>query len=150
MAHCKAGDMAGTLQHRLRALISRSSNEVMPRGQADELARLRDQLRQQRRSNLEMKQMLKNQVLAIKAARPFNTSERQYDAQLHTRRHALQDECRERVSGEEFKMRAELRQILQRESALCRQLTQSLEADQKVYDALQTSAEREQRLLSEA
>ena len=41
----QTGDMAGTLQHEVRALISRASSpEAIPHGQADELARLREQL----------------------------------------------------------------------------------------------------------
>ena len=53
----QAGDMAGALQHGVRALISRTRSPEVT-GQADELARVREQLRRQRQSNLEMKHML--------------------------------------------------------------------------------------------
>ena len=58
------GDMAGTLQHGVRA---RFCLTISPDLQADELAHLREQLQRQRRSNLEMKQVLKNEALAIDA-----------------------------------------------------------------------------------
>ena len=51
----------GTLQQGVRGLIFRTSSpDVIPQEPADELARLREQLHRQRRSNLEMKQMLQN------------------------------------------------------------------------------------------
>ena len=52
----------------MRALSSRTSSAaVILQERADELARLREQLHRQRRNNLEMKQMLQNQALAIDA-----------------------------------------------------------------------------------
>ena len=152
------GDMAGILQRGVRALTSRARNpDVIPQGPADELARLREQLHNQRRNNLEMKQTLQNQALEIDAyqhkwqlagqeAQSFgqparndsedfvccdlvaverfeSTLQKEYDAQLHTRMHALQDECRDHVTGNELKMRAELQQAPQHEFALCRQST---------------------------
>ena len=57
----QAGDMAGTLQHGVRTLIPcASSPDVISQGQADEFARLREQLRRKRQINFEMKQMLQN------------------------------------------------------------------------------------------
>ena len=66
--------------------------------------------------------------------------------------HALQDECRDRVTGEELKMQIELQHALEHESALCKQSAQSLEAslDQRVHESLHHSAERKQRFVTEA
>ena len=53
--------------------------------------------------------------------------QRQYDGQLRSRVHALQDERRDRVGQEEDKLRKELQQALTQESSMCRdQLQQAL------------------------
>ena len=89
----------------------------------------------------------------LAAVQSFESSlQKEHDTQLHTRMHALQDERRDHVTGEELKVCAELHHALERESALCRQFGQSLEAslDQKDHESLHDSAEREQRFVTEA
>ena len=83
----QAGDMAGTLQHAVRALTARaSSTEELPRGQADELPRLRDELHQLRQSNLK-----RSRCRRIKRSRltPFSTSGSLVDKKHRALRSAL-------------------------------------------------------------
>ena len=89
----------------------------------------------------------------LAAVQHFESSlQKEHDTQIHARMHALQDECRDHVAGEELKTRAELQHAPEHESALCRQSAQTLEAslNQRVRESLRDSTEREQLFLTEA
>ena len=158
----QAGNMAGDLQHNVRALMVRASSPMPVSDGRDEVSSLRQQLRhQQQQAHKELQTMLRNQALAIEtfqskwqmagqeahafiartraqsedfvraeltAAQRFEDSlQRQYDGQLRSHVHALQDECREHVGQEEDKMRKELQHALTQESSVCHdQLQQAL------------------------
>ena len=97
----------------------------------DEVASLRKQLRHQQQAHREMQTMLKSEDFVraeLTAAQRFEDSlQRQYDGQLRSHVHALQDECLDRVGQEEDKLRKELQQALTQESSICRdQLHQTL------------------------
>ena len=62
----QAGNMAGDLQHNVRALMVRASSPMPVADGHDEVARLRQPLRHQHQTHREMQTMLKNQTLAIK------------------------------------------------------------------------------------
>ena len=127
----QAGNMAGDLQHNVRALMVRASSPVPVSDGRDEVSSLGQQLRHQQQAHKELQTMLRNQALAIEtfqsewrmagqeahafiartlalsedfvraeltAAQRFEDSlQRQYDGQLKSHVHALQDECREHV-----------------------------------------------------
>ena len=61
----RAGNMAGDLQHNVRALMLRLSSLMPVPDGHDEVARLRKQLRHQQQTHREMQTMFKNQTLAI-------------------------------------------------------------------------------------
>ena len=146
----QAGNMAGDLQHNVRALMLRASSPMPILDGHDEVASPRKHLRHQQQTHRE----LKNQALAIEAfqskwqmvgqkahafvAKSRSQSEdfvrvellevqrfedslqRQYDGQLRSHVHALQDECRDHVGQEEHELRKELQQALNQESNMCR------------------------------
>ena len=64
----------------------------------------------------------------LMAAHRFKDSlQHQYDGQLRSHAHALQDECRDHVGQEEDELHKELQQALTQESSMCRdQLHQTL------------------------
>ena len=65
----QAGNVAGDLQHNVRALMVRASSPMpIPDGH-DEVSNLRKQLRHQQQTHRELQTMLKNQALAIKISR---------------------------------------------------------------------------------
>ena len=61
----EAGNMAGDLQHNVRALMLRASSPMPVSDGHDEVASLRKQLRRQQQAHREVQTMLKNQALAI-------------------------------------------------------------------------------------
>ena len=75
----------------------------------------------------------------LTAVQHFEDSlQRQYDGQLKSHVHALQDECREHVGQEEDKMRKELQHALTHESSVCHdQLQQKEYADAAAHQEVE-------------
>ena len=63
----QAGNMAGDLQHNVRALMVRASSPTPVLDGHDEVSSLRKQLRHQQQARRESQTMLQNQALAIEA-----------------------------------------------------------------------------------
>ena len=61
----QAGNMAGDLQHNVRALMVRASSPMPVPDGHDEVSSLRKQLRYQQQAHRELQTTLKNQALAI-------------------------------------------------------------------------------------
>ena len=61
----QAGNMAGHLQHNVRALMVRASSPMPVSDGCDEVSSLRQQLRHQQQAHKELRTMLRNQTLAI-------------------------------------------------------------------------------------
>ena len=61
----QAGNMAGDLQHNVRALMVRVSSPMPVSDGRDEVSSLRQQLRHQQQAHKELQMMLRNQALAI-------------------------------------------------------------------------------------
>ena len=84
----------------------------------------------------------------LTAVQRFEDSlQRQYDGQLQSHVHALQDECRDHVGQEEDEMRKGLQHALTRESSICHdQLQQALrqQACQEEYADAESTREMNQ------
>ena len=75
----------------------------------------------------------------LTAVQRFEDSlQRQYDGQLRSHVHALQDECREHVGQEEDKMRKELQHALTQESSACYDQLQQALRDHVSQRSMQT------------
>ena len=61
----QAGNMAGDLQHNVRALMVRASSPMPVSDGRDEVSSLRQQLHHQQQAHKELQTMLRNQALAI-------------------------------------------------------------------------------------
>ena len=61
----QAGNMAGDLQHNVRALMVRASSPMPVSDGRDEVSSLKQQLRHQQQAHKELQTMLRNQALAI-------------------------------------------------------------------------------------
>ena len=61
----QAGNMAGDLQHNVRALMVRTTSPMPVLDGRDEVSSLRQQLRHQQQAHKELQTMLRNQALAI-------------------------------------------------------------------------------------
>ena len=142
----QAGNMAGDLQHNVRALMARASSPMPVSDGHDEASSLKRQLRHQQQAHKELRTVLRNQALAIEtfqskwqmagreahafiartraqsedfARAELTAVQRQYDGQLRSHVNALQDECRDHVGQEEDKMRKELQHAITQESSVC-------------------------------
>ena len=145
----QAGNMAGDLQHNVRALMVRASSPMPVSDGRDEVCSLKQQLRHQQQAHKKLQTMLRNQALAIETfqsrwqmagqeahafiARTRAQSEdfvrakltavqRLEDSlqrQLRSHVNTLQDECRDHVGQEEDKMRKELQHAFTQESSAC-------------------------------
>ena len=63
----QAGNMAGDLQHNVRALMVRVSSPMPVSDRCDEVSSLKQQLRHQQQAHKEKQTMLRNQALAIES-----------------------------------------------------------------------------------
>ena len=63
----QAGNMAGDLQHNVRALMVKASSSMPVSDGHDEVSSLRKQLRHQQQAHRALQTMLKNQALAIES-----------------------------------------------------------------------------------
>ena len=107
----QAGNMAGDLQHNVRALMVRASSPMPVSDGRDEVSSLRPQLRHQQQAHKELQTMLRNQALAIET---FQSKWQMAGQEAH----AFID--RTRSQSEDF-VRAELTAAQRFENSLQRQ-----------------------------
>ena len=107
----QAGNMAGDLQHNVRALMVRTSSPMPVSDGCDEVSSLRQQLRHQQLAHKELQTMLQNQTLAIET---FQSKWQMAGQEAHA------FIARTRAQSEDF-VRAELIAVQRFEDSLQRQ-----------------------------
>ena len=107
----QAGNMAGDLQHNVRALMVRASSPMPVSDGHDEVSSLRKQLRHQQQAHRELQTMLQNQALAIET---FQSKWQMAGQEAHA------FIARTRAQSEDF-VRAELTAVQRFEDSLQRQ-----------------------------
>ena len=107
----QAGNMAGDLQHNVRALMVRASSPMPVSDGRDEVSSLRQQLRHQQQAHKELQTMLRNQALAIET---FQSKWQMAGQEAHA------FIARTRSQSEDF-VRAELTAVQRFEDSLQRQ-----------------------------